>query len=209
LPSGRVSVAAAKFFLCAQALVGLAVLLSFNRFAIVLGFASLLFVGVYPFMKRITSWPQAVLGLAFAWGGLMGWAAALGSLALPPLFLYFGAFFWTIGYDTIYAVQDLADDSIAGVKSTARLFGRHLRLSVSLLYAAAIICIEIGLFMAGANGWCAQLGVGGLALHFGWQVTKIDAEDGKIALRLFRANRDAGLILFAGLFAETIRIVLR
>ncbi len=120
LPSGRVSVNAAKIFLAAQCLIGLAVLLSFNNFAIALGFSSLVFVAIYPFMKRFTSWPQAVLGAAFAWGGLMGWAAAFGSLALAPVLLYFGAIFWTIGYDTIYALQDIEDDLLAGIGSTAR-----------------------------------------------------------------------------------------
>jgi 4-hydroxybenzoate polyprenyltransferase len=122
IPSGQVSVARAAIFLVVQALVGLAVLLSFNRFTIALGIASLVIVAVYPFMKRITYWPQIVLGLAFSWGALMGWAAAFGSLAVPPLLLYAGSIAWVIGYDTIYAHQDREDDALIGIKSTALLF---------------------------------------------------------------------------------------
>ena len=137
LPSGRVSVRAAAVFLVAQSLVGLAVLVCFNRFSIWLGIASLAVVAIYPLMKRVTSWPQAVLGLAFSWGALMGWAATFASLALAPVLLYLSAFSWTIGYDTIYAMQDARDDAIVGIRSTARLFGRNARLGVGLFYAAA------------------------------------------------------------------------
>ncbi len=206
LPTGRVSVRAATLFLAAQCLVGLAVLLSFNRFAIGLGFASLGFVGVYPFMKRITSWPQAVLGAAFSWGALMGWAAAFGSLAAAPALLYFGAVFWTIGYDTIYALQDVKDDAIIGIGSTARFFGRRVRAGVAGLYAASVICVAAAFFAAGAGG-LALAGLIGFAVHLGWQVKSLPADgetDGADALRLFRSNRDAGLMLFAGLFAEAV-----
>ena len=137
LPSGRVSVRAAASFLVAQSLVGLAVLVNFNRFSIWLGVASLGVVAVYPLMKRVTSWPQAVLGLAFSWGALIGWSATFASLALAPILLYLSAFAWTIGYDTIYAMQDARDDAIVGIRSTARLFGEHTRLGVGLFYAAA------------------------------------------------------------------------
>lgn len=204
LPSGRVSIKAAQIFLAAQCLVGLAVLLSFNGFAIGLGFSSLLVVAIYPFMKRITSWPQAVLGAAFAWGGLMGWAAAFGSLALAPIALYFGAIFWTIGYDTIYALQDIEDDLLAGIGSTARFFGRRVQVGVGALYALAIICLEAGFVAAGA-GWPAQVGLAGFGLHLAWQVKCVDPDDRAGALRLFRSNRDAGLVLFAGLCADIIR----
>jgi 4-hydroxybenzoate polyprenyltransferase len=218
LPSGRVSVGAAKIFLLAQCLVGLAVLLSFNAFAIALGFSSLLLVGLYPFMKRITSWPQAVLGGAFAWGALMGWAAAFGSLALAPALLYAGAVFWTIGYDTIYALQDVKDDAQAGIGSTALFFGDRVGLGVGFLYALAVICIEAA-FLAGGAGAAAQAGLAGFAAHLAWQTWRIRpdrrAQDlgpqdlGAKALRLFRANRDAGLILFAGLCGEILRHSLR
>ena len=125
IPAGQVSVAGALVFLVLQALVGLAVLLQFNRFAIMTGLASLAIVAVYPFMKRITWWPQVVLGLAFSWGALMGFAVMLGSLGAPAFVLYAGSIAWVIGYDTIYAHQDREDDALIGVKSTARLFGER------------------------------------------------------------------------------------
>ena len=119
-----------------QALIGLAVLLCFNRFSIWLGIASLGVVAIYPMMKRVTSWPQAALGLAFSWGALMGWSATFASLALAPILLYASAFAWTIGYDTIYALQDARDDAIVGIRSTARLFGSRVKLGVGVFYAA-------------------------------------------------------------------------
>ena len=139
LPSGRVGVSQARIFLVAQALVGLLVVLCFNWFTIFLGVASLGIVAVYPFMKRVTSWPQLVLGLAFAWGGLLGWAAARGALSPAAVWLYAGAVLWTVGYDTIYAVQDARDDPAAGIKSTARLFGGRIRTAVGLIYAGAAV----------------------------------------------------------------------
>jgi len=203
LASGRVSVKSAALFLAAQCLVGLAVLLSFNSFTIYLGFASLGIVGLYPFVKRFSSWPQAVLGAAFAWGALVGWSAALGSLAPTPILLYLGAVFWTIGFDTIYALQDIEDDVHAGVGSTARAFGDHVCLGVSCLYGLAAIAIEAALLTAGA-GWLAQGGFLLFAGHLAWQVTRIDPGNGALALRLFRSNRDAGLALFAGLATQVL-----
>ncbi len=205
LPSGRIGRRGARIFLIAQALVGLAVLLCFNRFAIALGLASLIIVAIYPFMKRVTSWPQAVLGLAFAFGALMGWAAAFGSLALPAVFLYLGAIAWTIGYDTIYALQDLSDDMIAGVKSTALTFGRHVRPAVALCYGSCICCIALALIAANAARPMAIAGLLGMAAHFAWQIGRLDPEDPGLALKLFRSNRDAGLLLFAGLAGEALR----
>ncbi len=201
LASGRIGATAAATFLAAQSLAGLAVLLSFNGFTIRLGFASLGVVGLYPFMKRVSSWPQAVLGAAFAWGALVGWAAALGSLASAPFLLYLGAVFWTIGYDTIYAVQDIEDDALTGIGSTARAFGEHLRLGIGVFYALAVICIEVALLAASA-GFPAQGGLVLFALHLGWQAMRIDPRNGALALRLFRSNRDAGLMLFAGFAAD-------
>jgi 4-hydroxybenzoate polyprenyltransferase len=201
LASGRVRLGTAKLFLAAQCLAGLAVLLCFNSFTIVLGCASLAIVGLYPFMKRISSWPQAVLGAAFAWGGLVGWSAALGSLAPAPFLLYLGAVFWTIGYDTIYAIQDIEDDAIVGIGSTARLFGSRVRLGVGSLYVLAVCCVAAALSAAEA-GMLAQSGVAFFALHLGWQIMRIDPGNGAMALRLFRSNRDAGLLLFVGLAAE-------
>jgi 4-hydroxybenzoate polyprenyltransferase len=213
LASGRVSVPAAAGLLLAQCLVGLAVLLSLNRFSIVLGFSSLALVAAYPFMKRVTSWPQAVLGGAFAWGALMGWAAAFGSLGPAPLLLYAGAIFWTIGYDTIYAVQDVRDDAVVGIGSTARFFGSRVRAGVGCLYVACVILTAAALAAVGAGG-LALAGLLGFACHLGWQVLALrgvnpetgEATEGVDALTLFRSNRDAGLILFVGLFAEALRL---
>jgi 4-hydroxybenzoate polyprenyltransferase len=201
LAAGRITVTAAALFLAAQCLAGLAVLLSFNGFTILLGFASLGVVGLYPFMKRISSWPQAVLGAAFAWGALVGWAAALGSLAPAPILLYFGAVFWTIGFDTIYAIQDLDDDTLAGIGSTARALGSRVRLGVGLFYALAITCMAAAFLAAGA-GRLAQGGLVLFASHLAWQAMRVDLSNGTLALRLFRSNRDAGFLLFAGLAAD-------
>ena len=136
IPSGQVSVKAAAVFLVVQALIGLAVLLQFNRFTILVGIASLGVVAIYPLMKRIIWWPQIVLGLAFSWGALMGWAAVFGRLDAPALLLYAGSIAWVIGYDTIYAHQDREDDALIGVKSTARLFGARTRLVLLVLLRA-------------------------------------------------------------------------
>ena len=203
LASGRVSPIQALLFMAAQALIGLAVLLTFNNFAIVLGLLSLLPVAIYPYMKRITSWPQAVLGLAFSWGALMGWAARTGDLGAPALWLYASCIIWTIGYDTIYALQDSKDDVSAGVKSTALLFGDHVKTAVSLLYLASVLCAEMALAGAGA-GILAHLGLIAFACHLVWQVRKLDKADEAMALKLFRANGPAGFLLFAGLFAENM-----
>ncbi len=198
LPSGRVSTKAAGAFMMAQALAGLWVLLNFNLFSIGLGITSLALVAVYPLMKRVTSWPQAVLGLAFSWGALMGWAATFGSLSLAPVLLYASAFAWTIGYDTIYALQDARDDAIVGIRSTARLFGENVRLGVGVFYALAS-ALALGATLLAGGGALALLGWSAYSAHLGWQVSRIRKGDPSTALRLFRSNRDAGLLLFAGL----------
>jgi 4-hydroxybenzoate polyprenyltransferase len=199
LPSGQVSVPAAVVFLALQSLVGLAVLLQFNGFAILLGVMSLLPVALYPFMKRVTSMPQLVLGLAFAWGGLMGWAAAFGGLAAPAILVYAAAIAWTVGYDTIYALQDIEDDEVVGIKSSARLFGPHVRLGVGSCYGVAIVLLMMALALLQPEraGFLAYVGVVVFGLHLAWQTWRIDRRDGGLSLRLFRSNRDAGLILFA------------
>ena len=198
LASRRLRPTQAVAFLVLECLIGLAVLLAFNWFAVGIGFASLIFVAIYPFMKRITSWPQAVLGLAFAWGGLMGWAAVMGSLAWPAFLIYAAAILWTMGYDTIYALQDIRDDSIIGVRSTARLFGTSVRPAVGALFAGAVILAEAAL-LAARVGLFAQLGLLAFAVHLAWQVRTINPDDQQKALMLFRANRGAGLLLFAGI----------
>ncbi len=200
IASGRVSVASARVFLVVQALVGFLVVIQFNLFTILVGVGSLAIVAIYPFMKRVTSWPQLVLGLAFAWGGLVGWTAQADTLAVPAGLVYAAAIAWTIGYDTIYALQDARDDPAAGIKSTARLFGAHVRAAVGVLYTAAVLLVEAALVVGGMAGSpLAQAGVAGFALHLAWQVRGIAADDPIGALTLFRSNRDAGLVLAAGL----------
>src|SRR5215471_14672527 len=146
IPSGQLTVTQAAAFMVMQAVIGLAVLLQFNLFTIYLGIASLAVVAVYPFMKRITYWPQIVLGLAFSWGALMGWPALLGRLDWPPVVLYAGAIAWVIGYDTIYAHQDRDDDALIGLKSTAILFGERTRPMLAFFYGAAVVLIGIAGF---------------------------------------------------------------
>jgi 4-hydroxybenzoate polyprenyltransferase len=201
--SRRVSVRHAALFLLAQALVGAAVLFSLNRFSIGLGLGSLLVVALYPFAKRVTNWPQAVLGLAFAYGALMGWAAFTGSLSAPALLLYGAAIAWTIGYDTIYALQDTTDDAIVGIGSTALFFGPHIRRGVGLLYLIANLLAGAALATAGC-GPAAWVGFAGFAAHCAWQVTCIDVAEPERPARLFRSNKLAGLMFFAGLAADSI-----
>ncbi len=201
IPSGQVSVLQAFVFLALQALTGLAVLLSFNGFTIALGVASLLIVVVYPFMKRITYWPQIVLGLAFSWGALMGWAGAFGRLDVAPLLLYAGSISWVIGYDTIYAHQDREDDALIGIKSTALLFGERTKPMLVLFYAIAVVLIGAAGALAGGGLWL-WLGLLAFAVHLGWQVVRLDTADPDNCLRVFKSDRDAGLILFAGLLLD-------
>src|SRR5437588_5893658 len=198
IPSGQVTVASAAAFLMLQALIGLAVLLQFNRFTIYVGLASLAVVVVYPFMKRITYWPQIVLGLAFSWGALMGWPATFARLDPPALLLYAGAISWVIGYDTIYAHQDREDDALIGIKSTALLFRERTKPMLALFYALAVALIAFAGFSAGA-GLIFALGLLAFALHLAWQIARLDVDDPVNCLAVFKSNRDAGLILFAGL----------
>jgi 4-hydroxybenzoate polyprenyltransferase len=202
IPSGQVSIASAGLFLVVQALVGLVVLLQFNGFAIAAGIASLAIVAVYPFMKRITYWPQIVLGLAFSWGALMGWAAAFGSLDAPPLALYAGSIAWVIGYDTIYAHQDREDDALIGIKSTALLFGKRTKPMLMIFYGLAIGLIGLAGALAGA-GALFWLGLAAFAAHLAWQVARLDIGDPDLCLAVFKSDRDAGLILFAGMLADS------
>ena len=198
IPSGQVSARAAAAFLVAQALIGLAVLCSFNGFAIATGVASLAIVAVYPFMKRITWWPQVGLGLAFSWGALMGWAAAFGRLDPPAIALYAGSIAWVIGYDTIYAHQDRDDDALIGIKSTARLFAERTRPALAGFYGLAVAAIALAGYLAGA-GIVFAIGLAAFAAHLAWQVRRLDIADGASCHAVFKSNRDAGLILFVGL----------
>jgi 4-hydroxybenzoate polyprenyltransferase len=201
IPSGQVSVVQAAVFLVLQALIGFAVLISFNTFTIALGIASLAIVAVYPFMKRITYWPQTVLGLAFSWGALMGWAGAFGRLDVPAVLLYAGSIAWVIGYDTIYAHQDREDDALIGIKSTALLFGARTKPMLALFYALAVILVGAAGFAAGAGAVFA-LGLFAFAAHLIWQIIRLDIADPDRCLALFKSDRDAGLILFAGLLLD-------
>src|SRR5882757_2118732 len=201
IPSGQVSVPAAAAFLVAQALVGLVVLLQFNRFAIGVGIASLGVVAIYPFMKRFTYWPQIFLGLAFSWGALMGWAGARGVLEAPAFLLYAGSIAWVIHYDTIYAHQDREDDALVGLKSTALLFGSHTKPMLALFSAAAVVLIGAAGYAAHA-GVVFALGLLAFAAHLAWQIIRIEIDDPESCLRIFRSNRDAGLIFFAALVLD-------
>jgi 4-hydroxybenzoate polyprenyltransferase len=203
IPAGQVSVPQAVIFLVAQALIGLVVLLQFNRFAIMTGIASLVIVAIYPFMKRITYWPQIVLGLAFSWGALMGFAVLLGRIDAAALWLYAGSISWVIGYDTIYAHQDAEDDALIGIKSTALLFGARTRPALTAFYALAVVLIGTALALAnaGALGW---IGLAMFAAHLIWQIVRLDISDTALCLRVFKSNRDAGLLLFTGLLADAV-----
>ena len=203
IPAGQVSVPRAVTFLVVQALIGLLVLLQFNRFAIMTGIASLLIVAIYPFMKRITYWPQIVLGLAFSWGALMGFAVLLGRIDAAALWLYAGSISWVIGYDTIYAHQDAEDDALIGIKSTALLFGARTRPALTAFYALAVVLIGTALALAnaGALGW---IGLAMFAAHLIWQIVRLDISDTALCLRVFKSNRDAGLLLFVGLLADAV-----
>jgi len=203
IPAGQVSVTQAAAFLVLQALVGLAVLLQFNRFAILTGIASLVIVAVYPFMKRITYWPQVTLGLAFSWGALMGFAVILGRIDATALVLYAGSIAWVIAYDTIYAHQDTEDDILVGIKSTALLFGERTQLALTIFYSLAVVLIGVALRLGG-SGWFAWIGLAAFAAHLVWQVRTIRIEDSALCLRLFKSNRNAGLLLFAGLLADAV-----
>lgn len=202
IPSGQVTVAQATMFMVAQALVGFLVLIQFNHFTVATGIASLLVVVIYPFMKRITYWPQIFLGLAFSWGALMGWPAAFGRLDWPAIVLYAGSILWVIGYDTIYAHQDRDDDLLIGIKSTALLFGERTPTMLATFYAGAIVLIAAAGFMVG-GGIIFTIGIVGFAAHLAWQVSRLDIDDPVHCLVLFKSNRDAGLILFGAMLLET------
>ncbi len=203
IPAGQVTKNQARIFLIVQALIGLLVLLQFNTFSIVLGLASLLPVAIYPFMKRITNWPQLFLGFAFSWGALMGWAAVFGSLSLAPVLLYFGGICWTIGYDTIYAHQDKDDDALVGVRSTARLFGSRTKPALIALYGCATVLFSLAAAFADA-GPLAFAGILAGVVHLGWQVIVLDIDDGDQCLKLFRSNGTYGWILFAGFVTDAL-----
>ncbi len=205
IPSGQVSVLGATLWMILQALLALAILLSFNPFTIALGIAALIPVAIYPFAKRFTWWPQIFLGIAFNWGALLGWAAHTGSLAAPPVLLYLAGIAWTLFYDTIYAHQDKEDDALIGVRSTARLFGEKtgtalficLALSTSLLLIAGLMAT---LPMGSALKPIAIIAtIWAFGWHLAWQLRRLDIDNPDTCMHLFRANREAGLIVAIGL----------
>ncbi|MTV16464.1 MULTISPECIES: 4-hydroxybenzoate octaprenyltransferase [Bradyrhizobium] len=203
IPAGQVTVTQAVVFMVLQALIGLLVLLQFNRFAVMTGIASLLIVAIYPFMKRITWWPQVVLGLAFSYGALMGFAVTLARIDLAAIALYAGSIAWVIAYDTIYAHQDAEDDALIGVKSTARLFGARTHRALVIFYGLAVVLIGVAFALAGSR-WPAWIGLAAFAVHLAWQVRRLDISDGALCLRIFKSNRDAGFILFASLVVDAV-----
>ena len=199
LASGRVSLRGAWLLLVAMSLIGLVVLLQLERTAQIIALASLALVAAYPFMKRITWWPQAWLGLVFSWAALVGWPAVTGRIETPALLLYGGAIFWVIGYDTIYALQDREDDALVGVRSSALALGRHARLGVALCYALALVLWGLA-FREVRQETYALLGLLPMALHLFWQVATLKADDPSDALAKFRSNRFAGLLMFLACF---------
>jgi 4-hydroxybenzoate polyprenyltransferase len=201
IPAGEIEKWQAGFFLSAQLIVGFLILVQFNWPTIGLGAASLLLIGIYPFMKRITWWPQFFLGLAFSWGALLGWTAEMGAIGSTPLLLYAGCVIWVIGYDTIYALQDIEDDVLIGVKSTARLFGRQVRPLIGVFYAGAMVLWLAAAASVGAGAvFYAAAVVPGLVLA--WQVATLDAKIPGNALGRFKANHWVGLALTLALLLD-------
>jgi 4-hydroxybenzoate polyprenyltransferase len=203
LASARISRKQAVLFLALLCGIGLLVLLQFNFYTIVLGASSLLIVAIYPFMKRITHWPQFVLGLAFNWGALVGWSATHASLAPAAVLLYAGGVFWTLAYDTIYAHQDKDDDIVIGVKSTALLFGAKTKPWLVGFFATAIVLLGLAIWQAHA-GPAAYVGLVAAALHAAWQTKTFDHANGDLCLKLFKSNRTFGLLFLAGLLVDTL-----
>ena len=200
IATGRISRTGAAAFGAGLCLVGGAVLLTFNSQAIILGVLSIIPAAFYPFAKRLTSWPQIALGIAFNWGALVGWVAIEGSLSPAPLLLYAGGICWTVGYDTVYALMDKDDDQLVGVKSTARLFGERARAAIGAFYAGAAVLAGVAGYVAGM-GPLFWIGLVAYALHLAWQVRTLQIHDRATCLRLFRANRDSGLLLLLAIVA--------
>jgi 4-hydroxybenzoate polyprenyltransferase len=195
LASGRVSLRSAWLLIGLLSLVGLVVLLQLNPLAAAVAVASLAPVAAYPFMKRLTWWPQAWLGIVFSWGALVGWPAVTGSLGWTPLLLWFGSIAWVVGYDTLYAIQDIEDDALVGVKSSARRLGDRAPLGIGLFYALALL-LWGGAIWTVRPDWLALLTLLPAAIHLADQALRADPVDGALALKLFRSNRSCGLLLF-------------
>ncbi|MBD8065520.1 4-hydroxybenzoate octaprenyltransferase [Devosia sp. PTR5] len=203
IPSGQVTTRQAFAFLIAQALLAAIILVQFNAFTIAACIGSLVLVAIYPFMKRITWWPQLFLGLAFSFGALVGWSSQTGSLDWPPILAYVGTILWVIGYDTIYALQDIEDDALVGVKSTARLFGPNVRAVVAVLYAGAYVLWNAAALLAGTGVIFATLALGAAGL-LAWQLGTLDIERPKNPFQRFYNNHYVGMILTLALLADWV-----
>jgi len=207
IPSGQISLAQAWAFLAALSVTGLFVLLQFNFLTIVIGLSSLVLVAAYPFMKRITYWPQAWLGLTFNWGALVGYAAIAETLSAAAVMIYAAGIFWTLGYDTIYAHQDTEDDALIGVKSTALKFGATTKKWLTAFYLLTIMCFAIAGILSGL-GPIYFLALTPTALHFMWQIKKLDIHNSHNCLNVFRSNREAGLLLLMAPVCElTVHLI--
>jgi len=195
LASDRVSLKAAWALIGLLCLVGLIVLLQINWVAAVAALVSIAPVAAYPFMKRITWWPQAWLGLVFSWGALVGWPAVTGSFDWAPLFLWFGSIAWVVGYDTFYAIQDIEDDALVGVKSSARRLGENAPAGIGIFYSVALLLWGAAIWQVRGD-WVALLALAPAALHLANQVLRADPKDGELALQLFRSNRLCGFLIW-------------
>ena len=209
LAAGTISMTQAAWFLLALGLIGLFVLIQLPRLAIYVGLAAAPLVVLYPLAKRVTWFPQFVLGLTFSWGVLLGWAAV--AETLPPssiIFIYVGSVLWVFGYDTIYAIQDMEDDRTVGIKSSALAFNNRIKLGTGAAYAIAVSLIATGLFMLEHDGFTPVIigwvGLAGMAINLGMQIYKIRIDNAELALNLFKSNRNAGLFLFAGLILDRL-----
>ena len=194
LASRRISLTAAWLLMAALCLIGLLVLLQLNPTAAIVALVSIVPVAAYPFMKRITWWPQAWLGIVFSWGALVGWPAVTGSLSLTPFLLWFGSIAWVVGYDTLYAIQDMEDDALVGIKSSARRLGDNARLGVGVFYLCAVLLWGAAIWRVRPD-WLAVAALVPAALHLVNQALRADPRDGDLALRLFRSNRTCGLLV--------------
>jgi len=198
LASGRVSIASAWLLIAGLCLVALVVLLQLNLPAAFLSVISIAPVAAYPFMKRVTWWPQAWLGIVFSWGALVGWPAVTGSLSLTTFLLWSGSISWVVGYDTLYAIQDIEDDALVGVKSSARRLGEKAPLGIGIFYALAVLLWGAAVWSVRPD-WLALLALVPAALHLLNQALRADPSDGELALGLFRSNRTCGLLVFLGM----------
>jgi 4-hydroxybenzoate polyprenyltransferase len=200
LASRRVSVRSAWLLVAGLCVIGVVVLLQLNSLAAAIALGSLAPVAAYPFMKRITWWPQAWLGLVFSWGALVGWPAVAGSFALAPLLLWFGSIAWVVGYDTLYAIQDKEDDALVGVKSSARRLGSNAPLGIGICYALALLMWAAAIWQVRPD-WLALVALVPAAIHLASQAVRADPDDGELALALFRSNRTCGLLVFLAMLA--------